>query len=289
MRIFCFIILHFKTYEITKRCIDSILGLDDTENVQIVVVDNASNDGSGDALINEYKDNEQVDVVIKKESGGFSDGNNTGYIYAIDKYNPDCMVMTNNDVIFEQNDFCQQVIKIYNNTKFDILGPDIVNTYDGKHCSPIEMKVPSLEETKKKVSKYRFMSKHVLISLLIRKFKYYFDKDDAKINIDYTKEIEGVVLWGACLIFSRSFFQKKDLPFYPKTQFYHEEEILFYQAFRDNMKVVYSPTLKVLHGHSKATEAAYTKKFDRKKFQFTNNYYGTKVYLEMLERDKERN
>lgn len=288
MRMFCFIILHFKTYEITKKCIDSVFKLDSIDNVKIIVVDNASNDGSGDALLDEYKENEQVDVLIKKQSGGFSDGNNTGYIHAIEKYNPDFIVMTNNDVIFEQNDFCKQVMKIYNNTKFDILGPDIVNIDNGKHCSPIQMKVPSLEETKKKNRKYGFMAKYVLISLLIRKFMYYLDKDGEKTNIDYTKEIEGCVLWGACLIFSKNFFQKKELPFYPETRFYHEEEILFYQAFRNNMKVIYSPTLKVLHGHSKATEVAYKKKLERKKFQFSNNYYSSKVYLEMLVRDKER-
>ena len=37
-----FIILHYNSYEATKVCVDSILGLDKQECVKVIVIDNSS-------------------------------------------------------------------------------------------------------------------------------------------------------------------------------------------------------------------------------------------------------
>ena len=54
----CFIILHYINIELTKLTIDSILKLDEIDDTQIIVVDNASpNKSSIDLkrIYNEYK------------------------------------------------------------------------------------------------------------------------------------------------------------------------------------------------------------------------------------------
>ena len=58
---FGFVVLHYKTYVETKETIDSILCLP-TEGraVKIIVVDNASENGSTEKLIRDYKDRENV-------------------------------------------------------------------------------------------------------------------------------------------------------------------------------------------------------------------------------------
>lgn len=76
-----FLILHYKTIDETKMCIQSVQRLDgyNPSNVYIMIVDNASNDGTGEKLAGEYKKNENIEVLILRESLGFSGGNNYGY------------------------------------------------------------------------------------------------------------------------------------------------------------------------------------------------------------------
>lgn len=78
-----FLILHYKTIEETRACVQSITELDSysASNIYIEIVDNASNDGTGEALLNEYRCDKNIEVLILKESLGFSGGNNYGYSY----------------------------------------------------------------------------------------------------------------------------------------------------------------------------------------------------------------
>ena len=74
-----FLILHYNATEITKKCVTSILNLDGGKDTIIIIVDNASSNGSGQKLLEEYQKTEQVQVVLAKENLGFSRGNNLGY------------------------------------------------------------------------------------------------------------------------------------------------------------------------------------------------------------------
>ena len=72
-----FLILHYKTIEETRACVQSITELDSysASNIYIEIVDNASNDGTGEALLNEYRCDKNIEVLILKESLCFSGGN----------------------------------------------------------------------------------------------------------------------------------------------------------------------------------------------------------------------
>jgi GT2 family glycosyltransferase len=73
------VIINYKTVEMTKACVHSVL-LDPIPDLQVVVVDNDSGDGSGEALCNWVKDEalSQVNVVLSERNLGFSGGNNLG-------------------------------------------------------------------------------------------------------------------------------------------------------------------------------------------------------------------
>ena len=47
---YAFIILHYKAFDITADCVNSILALEGSDEAAVIVVDNASGNGSGEAL-----------------------------------------------------------------------------------------------------------------------------------------------------------------------------------------------------------------------------------------------
>jgi GT2 family glycosyltransferase len=70
------IILNFNVKELLINCLDSILKNKTTrDNWQIIVVDNASVDGSAEAIIDKIP---QVELVVNKNNLGFAAGNNVG-------------------------------------------------------------------------------------------------------------------------------------------------------------------------------------------------------------------
>jgi len=91
------IIVNYKTLELTSDCIDSIIksntkGLD----YEIIVVDNASCDGSIEAIQSQFP---QVKTIINKENQGFSKANNLGIKMAKGEF----ILLLNSDTIVELN------------------------------------------------------------------------------------------------------------------------------------------------------------------------------------------
>ncbi len=83
------VILNWNGKEFIRRCIDSVLA-QDYPNVEVVVVDNASRDGSREIVRNEYPG---VVLVENEANLGFGGGNNVGIRHARGDY----VVMLNND------------------------------------------------------------------------------------------------------------------------------------------------------------------------------------------------
>jgi len=91
------IIVNYKTLELTSDCIDSMLK-SNTKGLafEIIVVDNASEDGSIEAIQRQFP---QVMTIINKENHGFSKANNLGMRIATGEY----ILLLNSDTIVEPN------------------------------------------------------------------------------------------------------------------------------------------------------------------------------------------
>ena len=68
---------------------------------KIIVVDNASTDDSFEQL--QVFKNEKTDLIRTKENGGYGKGNNYGIQYAMKAYQPEYLVVSNPDIIFEES------------------------------------------------------------------------------------------------------------------------------------------------------------------------------------------
>jgi GT2 family glycosyltransferase len=74
------IVVNYRTPELTVACIESLL--ESTEPVDVIVVDNASNDGSVAQLSARFNHDERVTIVAREVNDGYTGGNNTGVAIA---------------------------------------------------------------------------------------------------------------------------------------------------------------------------------------------------------------
>ena len=137
---FGFVVLHYMAYDMTVECVSTLIQHFGDQNIKIVVVDNASSNGSGKMLASKYQDDCRVEVILNPQNEGFARGNNVGYNYLVVYDNPDYIIVMNNDVLIEQEDFLDRIEQIYQDTSFAVLGPDIYNACSGKHQNPAYLK-----------------------------------------------------------------------------------------------------------------------------------------------------
>lgn len=86
------IVLNYNNYEDTVECVRSVEALR-YPRCSVVIVDNASPDGSGLMLLNTFKEHT---VIISERNGGYAAGNNIGIRYALER-NADYILILNND------------------------------------------------------------------------------------------------------------------------------------------------------------------------------------------------
>ena len=265
-----FVILHYKVFEMTERCIDTIIKIFEKKDIHIVVVDNGSANYSGEKLREKYHYNTMVDVILCDENLGFACGNNIGYKYIVEKYNPQYIVVMNNDVIINDNKFIDKIDEIYKNTGFAVLGPDIINPIYLNHQNPISDRARTIEEVKKRIHIFEIRYRYAIVFWLISSVKKIVVKNETIREKDYKHSKENVVLHGACLILSRDFITNRKYCFNPNTFLYHEEDILFFECMKQGLKMVYSPKLCVKHLEDVATDA--TLKSGYKKMKIRNKW-----------------
>ena len=67
-----FVILNYKTYQDTIKCVQSIVNTIDTDNYFIVIVDNGSDNESLEVLNKEYEKDDKIAVLDAEKNLGFS-------------------------------------------------------------------------------------------------------------------------------------------------------------------------------------------------------------------------
>lgn len=264
---FGIVILHYKSIDDTIECICSIREKYPNDEYHVVVVDNGSPDKSGRCLKELYKFDIDVDVIISDQNLGFACGNNLGYQYLKSKYAPEFIIIVNNDVVFIQNEFMHIIEQIYSKEKFDVLGPDILDSTKKIHTSPLRKPLLSYTDLKKEVQKETFIyfmlrnatRKKIYNYLLSVKHKIFGIHGSHETNDRYkdNKKQYRCVLQGSCVIFSPQYIFNHNNAFYPETFLYYEEYFLTYLLNNVSGLIIYSPELKIVHKGAVSTKLMY--------------------------------
>lgn len=282
----CFVILHYVVSSETEQCIESIKKMISGDK-RIIVVDNASPNNSGRELFNQYLLDAEVDVILNKKNDGYARGNNIGYKFAREKYDPEFIVIMNNDVEIVQKDFDERIYSIYKKEAFYVLGPDIYSTSYRLHQSPKRLSGYTSEEVKKLNAKYesaRASGTLFNIKCLLKQnnFLKQIVYQKRRAGIDSGIKYYNVPLHGACLIFSKKYIEKYSEAFLNTTFFYYECEILDYKCRLEKLKTVYDPSIKVEHHQNISTDLVYKDMKAKTKFANECNYTSTLAFLNYI-------
>ena len=281
---FVFIILHYVAIEQTVKAIESILETFGKKKFKIVVVDNASPNGSGEGLEQKYQDNENVDVLLLPENMGYARGNNSGCKYAEERFRPDFVIVLNNDVIIYQPDFLDRIEDIYKRERFDVLGPDIYIPETGEHQNPKRERPYTKDEVKKLLTEYERRVVHpwyVKARIFLKKRKLLKHLFGGRKQTQCKEQVNGIILHGSCVIFSHAFLAKRKYVFNESTFMYFELEILDHECRKEGYKTVYDPTIRVEHHHNYATKHSYTDEVQRVQFMNRCIEDSLRVFLQL--------
>ena len=225
-------IVNYKGYEDVKACVESILEYSKTNTIDIYIIDNFSQDNSGEKLKEYFKGIENVFVILNKENVGFGKGHNLCIPYIKSKYhavvNPD--ILLNCDVFNEITSYLEE------NNDIAIITP--------------KLKFPNGEE--QLVAKKRPTVKRLLARQLPFKFLKKYEDDYLMKNEDLSKIIDVEFCSGCFFVIKTEIFIK--MQGFDKDYFMYVEDADITQKALQYGRAVYFPNTYVFHKWNRQTK-----------------------------------
>ncbi len=225
------IIVNYNTKKITSECIDSIVEKTVGLDYEIILVDNASTDGSKDLFANDYR----VKYLYQNENLGFGRANNLGLKYAKGRniffLNPDT-ILVNNAVKFLS-------FFLDGNSEVGACGG---NLYDAEMKAALSFKriYPGIAD---EINNLFF---HIPEKLFFGKSWYH----NFSSNIINTAHISG-----ADLMIKKTVLDKIGA-FSPDFFMYYEETDLCYRIHKAGYKLISLPQVKIQHLEGKSFQSS---------------------------------
>lgn len=288
---FSFVILHYKTFKDTIECVNSILNSIKQNEFNIIIVDNASHNGSVNKLKEIYSEKSNIYILQNADNLGFAKGNNVGFRFAKYTLKSDFIALINNDTIITQPDFIERIYEKYKSEKFDLIGPDVLSLNSNVHQSPKPLSIRNKKVLKKLIIHHLILLflNYLFIDEIIEKLKKALHKKSLIQNIqkkefNFNLEMQNVKLSGCCLIFSPLFIEQYD-GLFDKTFLYSEEEILFYMMRRDKKKTIYFPEIKIYHKEDATLNSIFKSNLKRRRFYYKNYIKSGVAFLQLINHD----
>ena len=248
------IIVNWNTKDILQNCLDSIYQTIDNLTCEIIVVDNASSDGSAEMLRERYP---QVIKIYNQVNKGFGAANNQAFAVMKGKY----ALLLNTDAILTSG----AATKLYSFAKTHlqaaIVCGQLLNA-DGKKQNSVAS-FPTLLTLAANTS---------LLEYLLP--RYYPSK-----RYKYSAPIEVDSAIGACMIINRKALDEVGF-FDERYFFFFEETDLAYAFYRKGWSVYHVPDAFIYHqqGQSIGHNIGSRIEFYRSRYQFLRKWHSRKYF-----------
>jgi len=229
------ITINYKKKDLTIACLKSLQDQFEKEfsqnQIETIIVDNASNDGSVGSIRDFIKENNYKNSIVleSKENGGFGKGNNLGAKNA----KGELLLFLNNDTTAEDNGILQMAKYLKEHDEISILGGQLRNT-DGS----IQVSVGS----------FYSLTKVILLLLGMQRFGI-IDKNPTEI-----KKVEWVK--GGLFMIKKEIFENLN-GFDEKIFMYTEDMELCYRAKLKGYGTFFYPEVTVLHAEHGSTSRTF--------------------------------
>ncbi len=228
------IIVNFNARYFLKNCIYSVLSSDIAEEIEIIVVDNDSKDGSCEML---DKDFPNIKTLRNSENEGFGKANNRGVKIAQGAY----ILILNPDTILTETTLSEMLIFSKKQNDFGAAGVQFLDG-SGKYLPESKRNFPDLKVAGAKLLGYS---------------KYYYAN-----HIDRDAVAEVDILTGAFMFVKKEVYDK--IGGFDEDFFMYGEDIdLSYRITKAGYRNFYMGTNKVLHfkGESTVKDRFYLENF----------------------------
>lgn len=229
------IVLNYNDYKTTLNFLNKVKQYNSIN--KIIVVDNNSSDNSYEKLL-EYK-NEKIDVIRNKVNSGYASGNNLGVKYAMNKYFPEYIIISNPDVHFEEVVVNKLVSRYIQDKELAIVAPKM-NSINFPN-EPIAWRLPSFVDNV--ISNFIILSK-----ILPNKLEYNDLSEHEEKIVD--------VLPGSFFMIDANKFKCINY-FNENTFLYCEEIILAHKLKEKGYKSIILNNIEYIHEHSVSIDKAY--------------------------------
>lgn len=227
------IILSYNTKEITRTCLNHLkVAIDHTQaalksKVRVIVVDNASNDGSLEMLKKEFK---WVDLIESKVNTGFSGGNN---LAMKQNDNKDFILLLNSDAYVSKTTLVDCLNFFEQHPDCDVLGCRLV--FEDGSFQPSAGYLPNPLNTSLWISGLALIPPFNKIYPIHSKDPDFFKN---------THQVDWVM--GAFMIFKQQVYQKTKG--FDQSIFMYGEEVEWAKRIKDaGFKTYYFPNTQVTH------------------------------------------
>lgn len=233
------IILTWNNESDITDCLNSVNKLE-YKNYKTIVVDNASSDSTVSIVASKFPD---INLLKLEKNYYFTTGNNKGFDYALEKYNPDYLMILNPDTIVEKDLLAVLISEIEKDEKIAAVGPKI-KFKGGKNDGKINS-----------------------VSLFYDNFHSAYDlgfEETDHGQFDHTKKVFGVT--GTCILF-RAEVIRQTKGFWGILKMYTDEVELFIRIHKLGWTVVYTGKTTVWHKYMQSTNQAKKINYDKLKMR----------------------
>lgn len=219
------LIVNWNTCDLVIKCVNSILKYAPPFLYEVIVVDNASQDGSADTLINLFGHHKNIHIIESIKNAGFARGNNLAYKNSTGEY----LFLLNPDAEVTSGAMEHLVNFLETNPRAGVAGPKLLNP-DGT-VQPSVRRFPGIWN-----SMIVFSGLHRIVPL--RRY--------LMIGFDYERESAVDQVMGAALMTRRKIVE--ELGFLDEKFWLWYEEVDFCKRVQNaGYEVRYYPKAAIMH------------------------------------------
>lgn len=254
------LILNYNDAETTLSYIDHIV--DYKVIHKIVVVDNCSTDDS--VVLFQKHHFDKVEVIATKENGGYGSGNNYGIKYLVENYNSDYILISNPDVIVEENTIIQLELFLTKHEDYAIAAPFMLDK-DYKKQINTAFRIPNL---------WDYILSFDMFWMKYKSKTFYKNILQEKVSC---KTVDGVS--GSMLMINAK--HMIDYGMYDENIFLYCEEIsLAIKLKKAGLKTALLPNYNFVHNHSVSISKTYSSELKKHKLLVKSKLYVIRHYYD---------
>ncbi len=252
------LVLNYRSPQETVNCVQALLKQSISDQLEIIVIDNHSEDDSIGVLRNRLQKFDHIKIIETPQNIGYGQGNNRGEHYAAGEYT----FITNPDNQLEPDGLEKMIDVLQKDSSIGIIAPQLV--FPDGTIRDSYRRFPTLTDV--------FIKRTFLRNLFPERLHHYTQEKDDHSQI---KEVDWVV--GACLLMRRDLFDQLggfDPRFFP----FFEDVDLCRRVHQLGKKVLYYPEVKAMDSKSRLSQggilALFTKWTVREHLRSALRYFG---------------